>query len=440
MNAPRHSSGTVSKRFKWAIVTSILPKIATVALNFAAIPIAIAALGVEKFGIFSTASSVLALMTFSELGVGPVLTRWIAMAAADQERQRELFVTALATVTAGSLVGGGLLASLLLAIGHFQLLPASFDKYQATFIAAALISTGIGVAQIILGVVTRTRAGLHEIHVTNYYMAGGNLLSVILLLLSVAIHPSVEGMVLSIYGGPLLAGAANGVALVVKRPYLLRFQGGIKANLVSQFVKDGLRYSFVQFTPVTHREYYKWLLAIRLGPSAAGIYGIAMQVASSFGGLITMVTTPLLPAVSASVAEHRIQWVRRTWITLSVLLVIYGMLVTAALSFAVNLVPGGNRWQLLLQDRKLVLIFGCYFLVVTWTHLQFVLLMAIGKLRDTSRILAFEYVLVVLFSIVLYQWPSVATALGSLAIICACVSGRLFFEGVRGGLRDLQNL
>jgi O-antigen/teichoic acid export membrane protein len=287
----------------------------SMALSLLTVPLTLHYLGPERYGLWLTISSIIALISFSDLGVGNGLLNAVTRSTArgDFEESRRQISSALVLF---SLLAAGLGAIFVLIYPTVQwahLLAASSPQAAsevgptlAVWLACFLIGLPMSVA-------AQVRIARQESYVVHATAAAGNLLAVGALLVVIVAHQGLPWLVVAMAGPPLATAAVNGFVLFVRdapelRPsiQLASFGTGF-ALLRSGFLFFVLQVSIaVAFTTDT------LIVARILGPEAVAQYGVAAKLFLLPTAVVAIALAPLWPAYGEAIARSDIPWVRRT--------------------------------------------------------------------------------------------------------------------------------
>ena len=298
------------------------------ALTLITVPLTLHYLGSERYGMWVTISSLVALLSFADLGIGYGLLNAVTRATAtyDAPRARSEIASAVVLMI-------GVVAVLIVAFGVMSF-AVSWPRVFAVSSPAAVAEAGPGVAAwyacflagLPLSIVTQVRMARQEAYVSNMASAAGNLVSVLALVFVIAMRGGLPVLVLAMTVPPLLATCVNGAFLFRRdapelRPSLSLADRRTEVALLragSLFFVLQLAIS-VAFTSDT-------LVVTRiLGPQAAAEYGVVTRLFLIPSGLIGIVLTPLWPAYGDALVRGDLAWARRTlrmsfWIVLAVAL------------------------------------------------------------------------------------------------------------------------
>jgi Na+-driven multidrug efflux pump len=183
----------------------------TVATMLVAVPLTLNYLGAERYGLWMTISSVIAMMAFADLGMGLGLMNAISEAHGKDDRQ-----AAVTYVSSGFFM---LAALALFIVGAFALAypfipwPRLFNVKTPQAIQEAgpamAVFLACFAANLPLGVVQRVQWGYQEGFFNNLWESAGKVLGLTGLLLVIYLKAGLLWLVLAMAGAPVLAGCAT---------------------------------------------------------------------------------------------------------------------------------------------------------------------------------------------------------------------------------------
>jgi O-antigen/teichoic acid export membrane protein len=383
-----------------AIATSILSKGGNMLLMLLAFPLAIKMLGPERSAVYAVIQSIGWVIAISDLGIGPGLSRRIAVAnaAGDRSEMGRIVSVAFFTVLAFS----GCLAvtafAVLETVPLARIFGAGFAPYAAEMTTSIRIAIPIFAGLILLYLLERIREGLQEVHMTNAFGAAGNLSAAGILWFGLALWPTVPFLILAIYGITALFLLGNILMIFRKRPWLLPRLSAVNLPLMRSLATEGLGLFIAgSVAPMIIRETPKLMAGQFVGPMASNVAAILVQLGFFGFGLISMVTRPLWGASADAHARHDHAWVRAfhrkiyRWFLPGSLAVLLGF----------SLI-GPTFTDLWLRDHPPIprlefLLSGMIFCLMIWAHLHYIMLGSTGRIREAAWIMGLEAFVVIAF-------------------------------------------
>lgn len=307
-----------TRRFRRAAATSAVAIVARsvgVAGNLLLVPLTLGYLGEERYGVWATVLSLVALVSLSDLGIGNALVSRIATADAEgrpDHAARDLS-TALVVFCA---IAAALLAAFAATFGvipwHdvFNLAPGDDLVDEARRAAAVLVV--IVLARLPADIVVNVRRGYQQGYVNAWFEIVAGVSKVALVALAVRLDLGLPWLVLAASGGMVVASLVNWVLMVRARPELRPHLGAADRATASALVRSGGLFLSLQIVSIVAFSADNFVAAQVLGPAAVTQYAVPSQVTLAAIGVIGLLSAPLWPAYAEALARHDHPWVLRT--------------------------------------------------------------------------------------------------------------------------------
>jgi O-antigen/teichoic acid export membrane protein len=283
--------------------------------SFVSIPIAIAYLGSERYGLLVALTSLTAMLIFADMGLGNGLLNAVSTAYGRGDRDGARIATSSAFAM---LVGIAMILAATLIVVHPRidwatLLNAAGDLAASEAAPAAAVVIVAFIVAVPLGIVERLRMAYQEGFYNSIAATVGALLALVALVAAVSLGASLPVLLLAISAAPIVAALANGVALFrLQRPWLRPSFALARIDVARGLARVGLLFLILQVAVAIAFQSDVLVAAIVLGPDEAATYAVTLRfflLAPTFIGLY-LVT--LWPAYSEAIARGDIAWVRRT--------------------------------------------------------------------------------------------------------------------------------
>ena len=380
------STAVRTQRLRIAMLSNVGGKGLSIALQLLALPLAIAALGVDRFGIYAMLVVLLNWINFAGLAINPGLTVQIlrASSAGNRDAESRIFTTAflfglLAAVCA--FIGLHLFFQ---AIGIVQLFGAAATQYQNEVEGGILILVAFMSLSIVLSIVEGAQAGYQNQYVNNLLGALGSGFSVIAIVIVVKQYPTIPNLIMAIYGAPLVARVLNMLHLFWHHSYLLPWRGQFSMDVLRTMLATGSAFLMTLLGSFCYQNFSIYWAGHELGPAGAAQMSVMMLVITLSGSMLIIVTQPLWPAIQHAVLHDDLMWVHRAYRRVLRNLVPYTVL------GALTLALGGeyilNFWlnsgvTINLATR---LLWGLYFFLIAWEHICHTMLMGFNRFWFSS--------------------------------------------------------
>ncbi len=410
------------RRLTYALVMGVVSKTLAVTVQWLALPLALKALGTERYAAFLALQALVAWASLLALGLAPSLPRFVSAAsvANDRDLQRNIFQTAIIYLFAACVA----FALVMLALGYFVspsklvaihgVAPGQiFSAYKAVVLLTCF--------QLIGSVAPSIRGGYQELHYSYTWAAIANLMVMVGLFHFTSGTSTIVTFLITIYG-PLTALMLIDMVLIsIQRPYLVR--GGV------QLVQTGKRlapqagnalaaqfsYFLVSFLPTL-------IVAHLAGTQATAAFGSIMQVLILAGSGMNLIYQPLVPAIANAYAHHDRLWVRRAYFrAASLVTLICGTGLLIDIFFGEFLL---HRWlgADFLIPPLLTLMLGIYFSIWMINVMHFNFLAATGSLHRVGKAYLIEGLLSISLGTLLTHFFGTTGMAAGLVVGTACVN------------------
>jgi len=312
------AEGRSRERYRRAALTtftSVIARAATVLTSLITVRLTVRYLGTERYGLWMTATSIVAMMSFADLGIGNGLLNSIAGAHGKDDRESvRKYVSSAFYVLLG-------IASLLMALFAlaypFVPWPHVFNVSSATAMReagpAVVVFLSCFALNIPLDVVQRVQTGHQEGFETNLWIAAGNLTGFVLLLEAMHLKGGLPWLVLAISGGQLLGVVANWIhQFGWTRPWLRPSLGYWDSAAARKILSTGVMFFILQACGLFTVAVDNIIITQILGPEAVTQYAVPMRLFLLLISGAMMFVIPLWPAYGEALARGDVAWVKST--------------------------------------------------------------------------------------------------------------------------------
>jgi O-antigen/teichoic acid export membrane protein len=308
-------------------VAGVVARVVSLLTMVVSIPLVLAELGSQHFGIWATLASFTVLLNFADLGIGNGLVNMLVRAdrEGDHRRAAEHVTSALALVTIAAVLLGILFASVYGVVdwAAFYNTGASGDAEVAA--SATAVFAGCFLVLLPLGLFQRIHLGYQEATMTYAWVAAGSVLGLMGVLAASLADASLPWFVAATTGGPVVAGLLNGIVLLGRsRPWLRPRPSMITMDSLRHLASTGGAFFVIQSSSAI--AYYSGPIIVAQVKGAAAVedYAVPMRLFAFLPVLLSIAMTAAWPALRSAVLEGDIGWARRmlkraTWLGLSLL-------------------------------------------------------------------------------------------------------------------------
>jgi O-antigen/teichoic acid export membrane protein len=378
-------------RIKLAAATSIGSKCVTIAVNVFAMPLALHALGVTKFGVYSMLAATLSWVGMAQIGIGPGLTIGIARSHAlgENELETRYFSSAVFTIAAIVAIIGTILLACIWSLPTTIFFGSKINiatipelKMDMTCFVIFILS------RILLSVFDAAQAGYQEQYVCSLWMMLGNTLSLLSLVFVARTHPLIIGIIVAMNAMPIIADACNGTRLIFiahpnLRPRLRCYDWGLAKSLLS----NGIAFSSVMGSSYIMYACGTLLIGRMDGAKSAALYAVLQQGYTMGLGVVGMFLGPLWPALNDAKARGDRKWAIGTFRRV----ILFGMLYAGLFGGSVALF-GHKIFNIWYHSRidvhgPILYFYGLYFILAIWENVQYTVLVGMNSLKIAAIVM-----------------------------------------------------
>ena len=418
----------LSRRITLSLATSVVSKVVSTILQLVAFPLAINALGTDRFGVYVSLAATLNWINMAGIGIGPGLTLGTvsSMAAGDRKSEARMFTTAFALMLMLTVATLVILALAVSILGIQAIFGDKLGLYQAE-IRQGMVVLGLLIgANLVLSIVEASQAG-HQNQYLNYlWTIFGNIMTIGMLLVVAAYWRSITGMIIAVYGARTIAKLFNGGQLLWRHHYLVPQWNELDKRLARMLVSIGLAFLLGQFASFLNQQFTVFWVGRQLGPGSAAGFAVMIQMLSLAGSFVVMVTVPLWPAIAD--AKIRGDWL---WIGTIYKKTVLGLMSYAAL--AGSAIALGGNWLVrhwigpqVAPSSLLQMLIGVYFVLVVWENTNFTVLIGLGKIRQASVVFVSGSMLTVIAGVYLVNTMGNSGMALALCLGPICLTSWLF--------------
>jgi O-antigen/teichoic acid export membrane protein len=317
------SEDAARERYRLAALTSVL-NIGAQGIQLltalVSVPLVLAYVGVERFGIWMTLSTALAFMAFSDLGVGIGLQDRLAKLRATNQFQEasRVFISVLGFIIVIFFVLISLSEFFVPHVNWAELLSLQSEEAVRDLVPTARMVIFIVAIGLIAGIIQRGFVAVQEGFIVAVIQIGSRIVSLVLLFIVVNLQLGLPALVFVVGGIANVAIIFFGLPILLFRHgWLLRAFGGcafpFDPHLLLDVLKVGLlglgaavAIYLVNNTPLA-------LVSIKYGAAESADLAVLLKLTTIPVLFLTYVLLPLWPAITEARAKSDIAWIRRTY-------------------------------------------------------------------------------------------------------------------------------
>jgi O-antigen/teichoic acid export membrane protein len=278
-------------------------------------PLAISYLGSERFGLLSTITTGVAVLSFTDLGIGNGLLNLISTAYAhddiDMARRAVSSASLVLSVLAAIVFLAGYSAVLLVPwpqILHLRSPVAVAECRPALLTLLALFCIGMPAAA-----AQRVQMGYQEGFVANTWQAAGGLVSLAAIPIAVYMRAGLPWFIAATFGSQVLANVCGWVfEFTIRRPRLFPRFRSVDRGACKMILRSGLLILSSQAGASVLYAAPAITLASTAGAAAVAPFAVLQRVMTFPLAITNALTGPLWPAYAEAAAVKDFIWIRKT--------------------------------------------------------------------------------------------------------------------------------
>lgn len=296
-------------------LASAAAKVISVSTALISVPLTLNYLGVERYGLWMAISSVIAMLSFADLGMGNGVLSEVAKAHGKDDTNK---IRSIISSGFAALIGMGTIVLVIFGIAYpFISWPALFNVKTAE--AAAEVGPAVSVFVVIfvlnmpLGIVNRVQAGLQQSFRASVWQCVGSMISLVGILWVIHLKLALPWLVAALAGAPMVALLLNGVHFFLRvRPDLFPRVASVSREIMILIGKTGVLFLVLQISASIAFSSDNFLIARSLSAEDVAGYAIPEKLFSLIAVGLSMLLSPLWPAYGEAIARGDSVWVRNT--------------------------------------------------------------------------------------------------------------------------------
>jgi O-antigen/teichoic acid export membrane protein len=316
-----HDSSTLAgkskERYRRILLTggsTAIVKIFSALINLITVPLTLNYLGAERYGLWMAISSIMALMSFADLGLGNGLINAISKAHG-LKSIKEAQIAVSSTFYMLLSISGLLFLIFLIIYPHIE--------WQNVFnVQSKLAIEESGPTMFVLvitflinmplGVVQRIQDGYQEGFKFQIWLIVGSIISLAGIIICIYLETGLPWLVLAFSSGQIIATLFNGILLFSKRRTELRPRLTYFDFTSAKYLfNEGLIFFFLGIFTLLGNATDNIVLAHTLGPTSVAGYEIVKKI-FLFSMFTQFIIRPLWPAFGEAMESGDYNWARKT--------------------------------------------------------------------------------------------------------------------------------
>ncbi len=303
------------RRIAWSTVLSAVARAVAIAISFVAIPLVLGYLGAERYGMWLTISSLIAVLGPLDLGIGNGLLQFVSDASGRDDRAaaRRAVSTALLLLSAiafGIVLVAALAYPAMPWAGLFNVASAGAVAEAGPAAITLIVIFAVGMP---LGVAGMIQSAYQSGFVTSLWSIAGSAGSLLALLIAIQANAGLPILIVALTGAGLVAALLNALVLFGRqRPWLAPRPSEFRRSTASSLLRTGVLFVVLQLAGLAAYQLDNFVIAQIMGAAAVQEYAIPVKLFSLAPTLVSFALAPLWPAYREAISRGDAAWVGRT--------------------------------------------------------------------------------------------------------------------------------
>jgi O-antigen/teichoic acid export membrane protein len=329
-----------ARRLRSVVLTSgasLASRMATILSAVVLVPVALGALGKERYGLWITISSVTALTAFADLGIGNGILNVVARLESRDGREglQRNISTAFWVLTLLTGVAFASFCAVYPFVSWADLFSVKSPLARAEARPAVMTFVVLSLIVVPLSIVQKIQTGMQKGYIPNFWLGVASILGL-----------GTTCVVLKCHGGPALAiGAQLGTMVAVlamnwghfyatEGPGMLPVLSAVDPKLAKGLIATGLTFAGIQLVSPLTQMIDNLLVARFFGIERVAEFSVANRLMAVASMLPMLYILPMWPAFAEANARNDQQWIRNALLHVTLWTVVFaGLLNLGAVAF-----------------------------------------------------------------------------------------------------------
>ena len=304
-----------ARRIYLTALTSVSSKLISMLTIFATVPLTLSYLGVEKFGVWMTLSSIIAMMTFADLGIGNgVLNKISKESARDNISEiRKTIANAFFMLIMISLTFVLIFYFFEKKVDWISLFNIKQNGTKEELLPALNMFVLCFALNIITSLIQKIQMAFQMGFMSSIWQIAASIMSFIALIVTIKFNLELKWLIFCIAGIPALVQGVNFLVffLFVKKESRFSFFE-IEFEEIKFLLNMGMMFFILQVCMAATYTSDNLLINTFLGADFVANYSVHVRLYSIIPIFMGVILIPLWPAYSEAIARGDNKWVRKT--------------------------------------------------------------------------------------------------------------------------------
>lgn len=297
-------------------LTSIISKVISTVVGLITVPLTLNYLGIERYGLWMTISSIIMMLVFADFGLGNGLVNALSIANGNNDKK-----------TAQKSVSSVFFMLCVISIAFLIIFVILFNHINwnnifnvTSEIALKEIGPAVTVFFIIFilniqfGIVRRIQIGYQDGYIANNWLIGSNIISLLVILIVIKLKLGLPWLIISTAGVQCMFMGLNMIyEFIYVRPWLRPRLSSVNWKIGARIMQTGVIFTLITLANIVGSSIDNIIIAKYMGISHVTSYSIVQKLFSIMI-VVSFVSAPLWPAFGESISRNDYSWVKRTFI------------------------------------------------------------------------------------------------------------------------------
>lgn len=310
--------GIENERYRRAALTtlsSITAKVISIFTGIISVPLTLSYLGVERYGMWMTISSVVMMLVFADLGLGNGLINELALLYGKEEYKKEKKLVSSVFL----LLLGLSIILLLFYVSIYNFVP--WNRLLNVKDHLAIQESGPAftvfwlcfIFNIPSSIAQKIQIANQEGFITNFWQIAGNILSLIALYITVKLKGGLPLLIFSVSGIPMIVMLFNCIyQFYYRRPWLKPSFEEFEWEIGKKIMKTGFAFVLLTLTFIIGSSTDNFIVAQYLSPSDVSIFSV-LQKLFSITFIVQLISVPFWPAFNEALSKSDFLWAQKAF-------------------------------------------------------------------------------------------------------------------------------
>lgn len=312
------AEGRSQERYRRAMLTTtsaVISKFISMLTLLVSVPLTMNYLGAERYGIWLTITSTIAILGFADLGIGSGLVTTLADATgrADYDSARVTIASAfwmLSSIAVVIFLGMAWAYPVVNWAAIFNVHSPSAMRETGPALVVVLACFALNLP---LGVVARIESSLQRGYMQNLWAIAGSLSSLAGLLIAVAMRAGLPVLLLLVSLAPVISSLGNWLQLAMKHSWVRPNIAYCALSPMFGLLQTGLFFFVVQVSMAVAYQADNLIIARFMGAGAVPSYAVPARLFSIALIVVAVLMGPLWPAYADANGRGDRDWMRRAF-------------------------------------------------------------------------------------------------------------------------------